>query len=79
MSSLAETVSLILILFGTFSISVLWIDVFQRLGEKINWSENSLTGSFYLAAITTILFIIVILTLEYYDVNIRVYLGDQGL
>ncbi|SHO33622.1 Hypothetical protein BQ3484_554 [Cedratvirus A11] len=79
MSSLAETVSLILILFGTFSISVLWIDVFQRLGEKINWSENSLAGSFYLAAITTILFIIVILALEYYDVNIRVFLGEQGL
>lgn len=75
--SFLDSVFLIVVLFGAFSISMLWIDFFYRLGEKIGWTRDTFWGSFYLASILTIFFIMAVLLLQYFRVNVNDLLSGE--
>jgi len=75
--STLDTIFLVFILFGAFSVSVLWVDFFYRLGEKLGWSKKSFWGSFYLASVFTIFFIIAILALQYFKIDANEVLSSQ--
>lgn len=74
-----QTIFILLILFGAWSISDLWVDVLRNSGESIGWSRGTLSGSLYLAATFTIFFLIVVVALDYIDINFQTALVEIGL